>query len=90
MSFLCLIAAYRFLNRKNALLRYIADGSYWVYIIHIPIVFYLQAVFHSKDLPIAFEFLLITVLTLGIGYLSYAVFARYTPIGWLLNGRKNN
>lgn len=89
MSFLCLLAAYRVLNRRNSVLRYMADGSYWVYIVHLPIVMYLQAVFHSIDLPLALEFLLISFITLLLGYLSYALLVRWTPIGWLLNGRKS-
>ena len=88
LSFLCLLGSYRFLNQKNLVLRYIADGSYWVYIVHLPIVFYLQAIFHNKDLPIIVEFCLISAITLGVGYVSYAILVRHTPIGWLLNGRK--
>ncbi len=88
LSFLCLLGAYRFLNKKNVALRYIADGSYWVYIIHLPIVYYLQAIFHNIDLPLIVEFCLISTITLSIGYLSYAILVRHTPIGWLLNGRK--
>lgn len=89
MSFLCLLAGYRFLNQSNRVLRYIADGSYWVYIIHLPIVFYLQAVFHTVHLPILIEFLIMSMMTLGIGYLSYELLVKRTPIGWLLNGRKS-
>ena len=88
MTFLCLLAGKRFLDRKNALLRYLADGSYWVYIVHMPIVFYLQFLFHSIDLPLWVEFVIISTLTLGAGYLSYALLVRHTPVGWLLNGRR--
>ncbi|HEY7772487.1 MAG TPA: acyltransferase family protein [Marinagarivorans sp.] len=88
LSFLSLWLAYRILNKKNAVLCYIADGSYWVYIIHLPIVAYLQYIFHNQDLPILLEFCLISGITLGASYLSYALLVRHTPIGWLLNGRK--
>lgn len=88
MTFLCLLAGHRLLDRESALLRYISDGSYWVYIIHLPIVMYLQFVFHSIDLPLWLEFFVISALALGAGYVSYAVLVRHTPIGWLLNGRR--
>lgn len=88
LSFLSLWLAYRTLNRKNAVLRYIADGSYWVYIVHLPIVLYLQYIFHMQDLPILLEFCLISSITLAAGYLSYTLLVRRTHIGWLLNGRK--
>ena len=88
LSFVCLWAAFRFGNKNNALLRYLSDGSYWVYIVHLPIVFYLQYYFHDKYLPLMPEFLIISAVTLGLGYLSYALLVRRSPIGWLLNGRK--
>lgn len=87
-TLLCLALGQRYLDKANALMRYLADGSYWVYIVHIPIVFYLQLYFHTLELPIITEFLLISALTLGTGYLSYAILVRHTPIGWWLNGRK--
>lgn len=88
MTFLSLIAGKKLLDKKNNFLRYVADGSYWVYIMHLPVVFYLQLLFHSIDLPIWIEFFVISALTLGAGYLSYALLVRHTPIGWLLNGRR--
>lgn len=88
-TFLCLLAAYRFFNKQNQVLRYLSDGSYWVYIVHLPVVFYLQFLLQTNDMNIVLEFVLVSAATLAIGYGSYAVLVRHTPIGWLLNGRKN-
>ena len=88
MTILCLIGTKRFLNKSNALLRYISDGSYWAYIVHLPLVAYLQLVFNPIHMPIVLEFFIIVAVTLAGSYLSYAVLVRPTPIGWLLNGRK--
>ncbi len=90
MSFLFLFLGKLYFNQSNPIMRYIADGSYWVYIVHVPIVFYLQAYFHTVNWPIAVELCLMLAMTLGSGYLSYALLVRRTPIGWLLNGRKKN
>ncbi|MDO3388235.1 acyltransferase family protein [Gilvimarinus sp. SDUM040013] len=87
-TFLFLLLAYRFFNKQSRVLRYVSDGSYWVYIVHLPIVFHLQFLLQTNDMPIFLEFVLESVATLGIGYLSYAILVRHTPIGWLLNGRK--
>lgn len=89
MTALCLIGAVRFLNTNSVVLRYVSDGSYWAYIVHLPIVFYLQLIFGTVDMPLLIEFLLITSLTLGACYVSYAVLVRHTPVGWLLNGRRS-
>lgn len=88
MSLLCLVAAQRFMNWGNGVMRYVADSSYWVYIMHLPLVMILQGFFHTKELPILVELGSIIILTLSIGFLSYALLVRPTPIGWMLNGRK--
>jgi len=88
LSMLMLLGASRFLNSENRIMRFIADGSYWVYIVHLPIVFYLQFILGVMNLSVFTKFGLVVVVTLVCSYLSYLVFVRYTPIGWLLNGRR--
>ena len=88
LTFLSLLVGYRFLNSPNRISRFISDGSYWVYIIHLPVVFYLQAIFNTQYYPIWVEFFVIAGATLAFGYLTYLVLVRPTPIGWLLNGRR--
>lgn len=88
MSLLCLVAARQFLNWGNSMMRYVADSSYWVYIMHLPVVMMLQGFFHTRELPIVIELSSIIILTLSIGFLSYSLLVRPTPIGWMLNGRK--
>lgn len=87
MTFVCLVFGRRLLNRENRLMRYVSKGSYWAYIVHMPIVFYLQLLFNPIDLPLFIEFLVISSLTLAACYVSYSVLVKPTPIGWLLNGR---
>lgn len=88
MSLLCLVSARRFLNWRNGVMRYIAASSYWVYIMHLPVVMILQGFFHTRELPITIELSAIIALTLSLGFLSYSLLVRPTPIGWMLNGRK--
>lgn len=87
-TFLCLLAGYKWLNKVNGVLRYIADSSYWVFIIHLPILFLIQI--HLIDLhwPLLLKFLVGALGTIGIGIATYALFVRKTPIGWMLNGRR--
>jgi glucan biosynthesis protein C len=89
MVFVCLILGKKFLNLHNKLLRYIADSSYWIYLIHPPIVVYIQVILLDKDWNLWVEFLLTSLVTFAIGLLSYQLLVRYTPIGWTLNGRRN-
>ena len=68
--------------------RYLADASYWIYLVHLPLVIGAQIVVHDWALPSGIKFLLITAGATAVLLLSYQAFVRYTPIGTLLNGRK--
>lgn len=76
------------LDRPNRWVRYIADASYWLYLIHLPIVVWLQVAFAELPFHWTFKLTAISVLTVGISLLLYDLFVRSTIIGQILNGRK--
>ncbi|MGJ8662429.1 MAG: acyltransferase family protein [Marinicella sp.] len=88
MTLSCLIMGHKWLNQKQQVVRYIADSSYWIYLIHIPVLFMVQFVFLDIQWNLWVEFLLSTLITFAIGISSYALLVRWTPIGWLLNGKR--
>lgn len=51
MTTWCLSAAARWLSSTSPLLRFLADSSYWTYLLHLPILFALQLAFRSAPLP---------------------------------------
>ena len=79
-------------------IRWLADSSYWVYIVHLPVAAFLTFwLAHLDrqgwlDLGIGFapgaelKFLAACALTGAIGLLSYRYLVRYTFLGTLLNG----
>ncbi len=88
MTLVCLVAGKRFMDRASPAVRYIADSSYWVYIVHLPLVFFIQYLLLDTEWNLWIEFAISSFGTLAIGLISYAILVRYTPIGWLLNGRR--
>lgn len=88
MVFVCLIIGKKFFNLHNRIFRYLADSSYWIYLIHPPIIIYIQVILLDKEWNPWLEFLLTSLGTFAIGLLSYQLLVRYTPIGWMLNGRR--
>ncbi|MEN1726931.1 MAG: acyltransferase family protein [Pseudomonadota bacterium] len=88
MTLVCLIAGKLLLDRANAVVRFVADSSYWLYIIHLPLLFFIQFLLLDVDWGMWVEFAVATVGTIVIGLITYAVLVRHMPIGWLLNGRK--
>ena len=78
----------RFLDKPNRVVRYIADASYWLYLIHLPIVVYLQIAFAELNWHWALKLATISTLTIAISLALYDLFVRNTEIGQTLNGRK--
>lgn len=68
--------------------RYIADASYWLYLIHMPIVMALQLAVSQLDWPWPVKFSTILVVALALMLASYQLLVRFTIIGVVLNGRR--
>ena len=88
MTIVCLVAGKALLDKANAVFRYIADSSYWVYIIHLPVLWAIQFKLLDTDWNLWVEFAIASFGTLLIGFITYVVLVRYTPIGWMLNGKR--
>jgi peptidoglycan/LPS O-acetylase OafA/YrhL len=83
-----LLVGQRFLVRSNAWLKFCADSSYWVYLIHLPIILFLQTLLIPIALPVLGKLVVVTLVTWFFCLATYVVFVRYTPIGWMLNGKR--
>ena len=90
----------RLLRSPRPWVRWLADSSYWIYIIHLPVVtfltFYLAHLDRQgwlKDLTglswsAEMKFLAACVATGALGIVTYRYLVRYTPLGTLLNGKR--
>ena len=74
--------------RENTIVRYVADASYWIYILHLPIVMALQVWFSDMAIPVGLKFALVNLITLAVCLASYHVLVRNTVLGGWLNGRR--
>ncbi len=88
MTLVCLVLGGRFLSGASRSMRFMADSSYWIYIIHVPLLFALQYQLMDLNWSWFTKFGVSLAATLVIGVLSYILCVRWTPIGWMLNGRK--
>jgi len=75
------------IKKENILIRYLSDSSYWIYIIHLPLVVVLQFLVREWPINGLLKFLLINIATITLLLVSYHLLVRSTWIGWLLNGR---
>ena len=76
----------RLLSGENHTLRYISDSSYWLYLIHLPLVILAQWLVRDLQIPAFLKFAAITIAISAFLLLTYEYGVRYTVIGRLLNG----
>jgi peptidoglycan/LPS O-acetylase OafA/YrhL len=77
------------LTKENRAIRYLADSSYWIYLIHLPVVMVFQSVFSTVEQPWFVKFPIMLALAMAVMLASYQLLVRDTPIGGLLNGRRH-
>jgi peptidoglycan/LPS O-acetylase OafA/YrhL len=77
----------RYCSRDQPVARYLADASYWMYMMHMPVVMLFQMTLAPLAWPAAVKVLLVVALSFPALALSYDVLVRATWLGTLLNGR---
>lgn len=80
--------ALRFMSGFSPAWRYLADASYWLYLIHLPIVMALQVALSQLDWPALVKFAIILIVAIPPMLASYHLMVRFTFIGAVLNGRR--
>ena len=68
--------------------RFIADGSYWMYLVHLPLVTLMTFMMFNWTVPPLYKFATASIVTLIICLVTYKYFVRKSFIGILLNGRR--
>jgi glucans biosynthesis protein C len=84
----CLIWARRYLAGRNEILSWCSDSAYWTYLIHLPLVIFWQTLLTPLPWSLWLKLAVVLVGTLLPCWATYVVFVRYTPIGWLLHGKR--
>jgi peptidoglycan/LPS O-acetylase OafA/YrhL len=78
----------RFLNQPRRLVRYTSDASYWMYLMHLPVVVGLQFALLPLPIPALAKIPIVLALAIAILIASYDLMVRPTWLGALLNGRR--
>lgn len=78
----------RFLAGARPWVRYLADASYWIYLIHIPFLVLFQLALAGTGLPPLLRLVIATGSAIGLSLVTYALLVRHSPIGGLLHGKR--
>lgn len=89
LTFGLLGAALRFLSGHSPARRYVADASYWVYIIHIPIIMAGQVLIADLNWPWPVKYAALLGGGLAIMFLTYQLLIRHSFMGTWLNGKRS-
>ncbi|SEO18161.1 acyltransferase family protein [Bradyrhizobium sp. OK095] len=85
-TFAAIGLALRFMSGFSRTWRYLADASYWLYLIHLPIVMALQVALSQLNWPGLIKFAVILIVAIPPMLASYHLLVRFTFIGAVLNG----
>lgn len=80
--------ALRFASGYSAVRRYLAEASYWVYIVHLPLVMVGQILVVNETWPWFVKFGVVIAGTMAISLLTYQLLVRHSFVGGWLNGRR--
>lgn len=78
----------RFLSGHSAVRRYLADASYWVYILHLPLVMLAQVWVQDWAGPWWLKLAGVSLGVFAVCLISYELLVRHGFMGRWLNGRK--
>ena len=73
---------------SNRWIRYLSDSSYWLYIAHLPLIIFIQAIVTAWPVWPVVKFTFACVATTFILLVMYEDLIRYTIFGTLLNGKR--
>lgn len=86
MIFGCLGLCRRVLSEQRRWVRYLSDSSYWLYLVHLPLVIVGQQLLQPLAVPALAKFAILVAGATGVLLASYEWGVRYTFVGTALNG----
>ena len=78
----------RYLPEARPWVRYLADASYWIYLVHLPVLVAFQLSLARTDMPPGARLLIATSASIAVSGVTYALLVRYTAVGNLLHGKR--
>ena len=83
-----LLAGFKWLNQRNEFSIYMSNASYWLYLIHVPLLIYIQLPMININLSASIKLIISVSITVIVGVASYHLLVRNTLIGVFLNGKR--
>jgi hypothetical protein len=88
LTFASFALALRFASGHSAVRRYLADSSYWVYIVHVVVAMFVQVLVVDAHWPWYVKYLTVFSAATAVSLFSYELLVRHTWLGGWINGRR--
>ena len=88
LVYLFIGSALRFFDFESPWILYISQSSYWVFLVHLPIICLAGWWMVQYDLPAGIKFLFVTTFTTVICFVTYHYWVQRTWVSVFLNGRR--
>jgi len=76
----------RLFSQPNATISYLSARAYWLYLIHLPLVVWLQVAFAEISLHWLVKLISITLITLAIAFTLFELIVKRTWLKYVLSG----
>ena len=88
LIYLFIGSALRFFDYESPWILYISQSSYWVFLVHMPVICFAGWWMVQYDLPAEFKFLCVTSFTAVVCFVTYHYAVQKTWVSVFLNGRR--
>jgi peptidoglycan/LPS O-acetylase OafA/YrhL len=78
----------RLFQGRGTVMRYLAESSFWVYIIHVPVIALAQVLLLPLPWPPVVKFVLVAMVAIVLSLLSYEYIVRRSLVGEIINGSR--
>jgi len=79
----------RAFSKPHPAAAWLADASYWMYLVHLPVVLLAQLLVLPWAVPVELKFVAVLAIVIPLLLVSYRFGVRYTVIGRWLNGPRS-
>jgi len=79
----------RYYDHPKPLGRYLADASYWIFLIHLPITIWMPGLMNGWHVHAIVKSAITLAVTTVVAVATYDLFVRSTAIGAFLNGTRH-
>ena len=88
LVYLFIGSALRFFDRASPWILYVSQSAYWVFLVHLPLVFLAGWWLLQFDLPAALKFLIVCAFASTMAFLTFHYWVQKTWISDFLHGRR--